>query len=156
VIAGQVLLACFFVMVGYSHALMSFDQIAQQARWLNDVPRWLNLLIGDAEIAGGLGLIIPAATRKVDARVWRQPPPTLLHRVLRSRQGDRHCSWMSRHTKAMGVTVVVRQEELGLPIVSLYNLRYRVPKPYQPLPCLVDVRGGPVEPDAFITVRRQQ
>ena len=59
----QVLLACFFVMVGYSHALMPFDQIAQQAAWMNDVPRWLSLFIGYAEISGGLGLIIPAATR---------------------------------------------------------------------------------------------
>jgi putative oxidoreductase len=59
----QVLLAGFFVMAGYSHALMPFDQIAQQATWMNDVPRWLSLFIGYAEIAGGLGLIIPAATR---------------------------------------------------------------------------------------------
>jgi putative oxidoreductase len=59
----QVLLACFFVMAGYSHALMPFDQIAQQATWMNDVPRWLSLFIGYAEIAGGLGLIIPAVTR---------------------------------------------------------------------------------------------
>ena len=59
----QVLLACFFVMVGYSHGLMPFDQIAQQATWMNDVPRWLSLFIGYAEIAGGPGLIIPAATR---------------------------------------------------------------------------------------------
>lgn len=59
----QVLLACFFVMVGYSHALMPFDQVAQEATWMNDVPRWLSLFIGYAEIAGGLGLIIPAATR---------------------------------------------------------------------------------------------
>lgn len=59
----QVPLACFFVMVGYSHALMPFDQIAQQATWMNDVPRWLSLFIGYAEIAGGLGLIIPASTR---------------------------------------------------------------------------------------------
>jgi putative oxidoreductase len=59
----QVPLGCFFVMVGYSHALMPFDQIAQQATWMNDVPRWLSLFIGFAEIAGGLGLIIPAATR---------------------------------------------------------------------------------------------
>ena len=59
----QVLLACFFVMVGYSHALMPFDQIAQEATWMNDVPRWLSLCIGYAEIAGGLGLVIPAATR---------------------------------------------------------------------------------------------
>jgi uncharacterized membrane protein YphA (DoxX/SURF4 family) len=59
----QVPLACFFVIVGCSHALMPFDQIAQQAAWMNDVPRWLSLFIGYAEIAGGLGLIIPAATR---------------------------------------------------------------------------------------------
>jgi hypothetical protein len=30
---------------------------------MNDVPRWLSLFIGYAEIVGGLGLIIPAATR---------------------------------------------------------------------------------------------
>jgi len=59
----QVLLGCFFVMVGYSHALMPFDQIAPQATWMNAVPRWLSLFIGFAEISGGLGLIIPAATR---------------------------------------------------------------------------------------------
>ena len=59
----QVLLAGFFVMVGYSHALMPFDEVAQQATWMNAVPRWLSLFIGYAEIAGGLGLIIPAATR---------------------------------------------------------------------------------------------
>ena len=60
---AQGALALFFLMVGYSHALMPFDQIAQQATWMNDVPRWLSLFIGYAEIAGGLGLIIPAATR---------------------------------------------------------------------------------------------
>jgi uncharacterized membrane protein len=61
--ALQVLLACFFVMVGYSHAIMPFEQIAREATWMNDVPRWLSLFIGYAEIAGGLGLIMPAATR---------------------------------------------------------------------------------------------
>ena len=66
----QVLLAGFFVMVGYSHALMPFDQIARQAAWMNDVPRWLSLFIGYAEIAGGLGLVIPAATRRAP---WLTP-----------------------------------------------------------------------------------
>ena len=59
----QVLVGGFFVMVGYSHALMPFDQIAPQATWMYDVPRWLSLFIGYAEIAGGLGVILPAATR---------------------------------------------------------------------------------------------
>lgn len=59
----QVLLACFFALVGWSHALMPFDQVAREATWMNDVPRWLGRFIGYAEIAGGLGLILPAATR---------------------------------------------------------------------------------------------
>jgi putative oxidoreductase len=66
----QALLACFFVMVGYSHSLAPFDQIAQQATWMNEVPRWLSLFIGYAEIVGGLGLIIPAVTRMAS---WLTP-----------------------------------------------------------------------------------
>ena len=59
----QVALALFFMMVGYSHALAPFDQVAQEAVWMQHVPRALSLFIGYAELAGGLGLIIPAATR---------------------------------------------------------------------------------------------
>ena len=59
----QVLLAFFFLMAGYSHALMPYDQIAQQATWMKHVPHALSRFIGYAEMAGGLGLIIPAATR---------------------------------------------------------------------------------------------
>ena len=59
----QVLLACFFVMVGYSHALAPLAQVSQEAVWMQHVPRALSLFIGYAELAGGLGLIIPAATR---------------------------------------------------------------------------------------------
>ena len=59
----QVALACFFTMVGYSHALAPFEQVAQQATWMQHVPRALSLFIGYAEIAGGLGLVVPAATR---------------------------------------------------------------------------------------------
>ncbi len=61
--AGQVLLALFFLMVGYSHGLMPYDEIAQQATWMKEVPHALGRFIGYAELAGGLGLIIPAATR---------------------------------------------------------------------------------------------
>ena len=59
----QVALALFFMMVGYSHALAPFDEVAQQATWMQHVPRALSLFIGYAELAGGLGLIVPAATR---------------------------------------------------------------------------------------------
>ncbi|MEW5916234.1 MAG: DoxX family protein [Gemmatimonadota bacterium] len=56
-------LGVWFTMVGYSHALAPYEEVSQQATWMLDVPRALSLFIGYAEIAGGLGLIIPAATR---------------------------------------------------------------------------------------------
>lgn len=59
----QVVLAVFFMMVGYSHAILPYDQIAEQATWMKEVPRGLSHFIGYAEIAGGVGLILPAATR---------------------------------------------------------------------------------------------
>ena len=59
----QVALGLFFMMAGYSHALAPFDEVVQQAIWMRDVPRALSLFIGYAEMAGGLGLILPAATR---------------------------------------------------------------------------------------------
>lgn len=68
--AVQVLLALFFVMVGYSHGLMPYDQIAEQAIWMKAVPHALGRFIGYAELAGGLGLIIPAATR---IKPWLTP-----------------------------------------------------------------------------------
>lgn len=68
--AVQLLLATFFVMVGYAHALAPFDEIAEQATWMKEVPRWLSLFIGYAELAGGVGVILPAATRLVP---WLSP-----------------------------------------------------------------------------------
>ena len=61
--AGQVLLCLFFIGVGYSHALAPFDQVSQEATWMLDVPRPLSLFIGYAEIAGGLGVVLPSVTR---------------------------------------------------------------------------------------------
>jgi uncharacterized membrane protein YphA (DoxX/SURF4 family) len=59
----QVALGLWFIMVGYSHGLAPYEEVSQQATWMLDVPRALSLFIGYAEIAGGLGLILPAATR---------------------------------------------------------------------------------------------
>jgi hypothetical protein len=49
---------------------MPYDEIAQQATWMNAVPHALGRFIGYAELAGGLGLIIPAATR---IKPWLTP-----------------------------------------------------------------------------------
>lgn len=59
----QILLGLFFIMVGYSHGLMPYDEIAAQAVWMDQVPHGLARFIGYAELAGGVGLILPAATR---------------------------------------------------------------------------------------------
>ena len=67
---GQGVLALFFLMVGYSHGLLPYDEIARQATWMNEVPHALGRFIGYAELAGGLGLILPAATR---IKPWLTP-----------------------------------------------------------------------------------
>ena len=67
---GQLLLGAFFLMVGYSHAILPYEEIAEQATWMKEMPRWLSLFIGYAELAGGAGLILPAATR---IKPWLTP-----------------------------------------------------------------------------------
>lgn len=59
----QVLLALAFVVAGTSHAFR-YEQFAArpQMAWANAVGRDRMRLIGLAEIAGGIGLIVPAVT----------------------------------------------------------------------------------------------
>jgi putative oxidoreductase len=59
----QLLLASFFVLVGWSHAILPYEEIAEQATWMKEMPRWLSLFIGYAEIAGGVGVLLPSVTR---------------------------------------------------------------------------------------------
>ena len=79
----QLLLASFVVMVGYSHALMPFDQIRQQATWMNDVPRGLatimilaipfHVLKGEASVTWMHALIAALAAFVAWGR-WRKVP----------------------------------------------------------------------------------
>jgi uncharacterized membrane protein YphA (DoxX/SURF4 family) len=59
----QLLLAAFFLMAGINHGLKPIAEAAQSSPWITGVPVWLARFIGFAEIAGALGLVIPAATR---------------------------------------------------------------------------------------------
>jgi putative oxidoreductase len=59
----QVLLGAAFVVGGLMKAIMPVADLAQNAAWTADVPLALLRFIGVAELAGGLGLILPAATR---------------------------------------------------------------------------------------------
>ena len=59
----QVLLAVFFILFGFMKAFLPIDGIADQMPFVLDVPEALVRFIGVAEIAGALGLILPAITR---------------------------------------------------------------------------------------------
>lgn len=59
----QILLALAFLATGFMKLTTPVDQLAQNMAWINDVPLWLVKFIGLAELAGGLGLILPALTR---------------------------------------------------------------------------------------------
>jgi hypothetical protein len=96
-------------MVGYSHALAPYEQVSQQATWMQDVPRALSLFIGYAEVAGGLGLILPAATRIAP---WLTPLAALglatimiLAIVFHVARGEASVIWI--HTLLAGLALFV-------------------------------------------------
>jgi uncharacterized membrane protein YphA (DoxX/SURF4 family) len=60
---AQLILSAFFLMAGFSHGLAPIADAAKMAPWVADVPVWLVRFIGTAELAGGLGVLLPAATR---------------------------------------------------------------------------------------------
>ena len=59
----QVLLALAFGAAGVMKAFTPIVDISTQMAWVAATPDWLVRFIGFAEIAGALGMILPAATR---------------------------------------------------------------------------------------------
>jgi uncharacterized membrane protein YphA (DoxX/SURF4 family) len=59
----QVLLGLAFLAAGGMKLIQPYAELAQQMAWVSDVPEVLVRFIGVAEVLGGLGLILPAATR---------------------------------------------------------------------------------------------
>lgn len=59
----QLLLAIFALLAGVNHALRPLDEAAGAAPWTALVPPVLVRLVGWSELAAGLGLVLPAATR---------------------------------------------------------------------------------------------
>lgn len=59
----QILLALAFGMAGVMKATTPLDQLGAAMSWVQAVPGWLVRFIGVSELAGALGLILPAATR---------------------------------------------------------------------------------------------
>jgi len=69
--AAQALLALFFLAAGYGHAFRSVADLAKmRAAWAADVPLAMLRFIGAAELAGAVGLVVPAATRVLPQLTW--------------------------------------------------------------------------------------
>lgn len=60
---AQILLAVMFGMAGLMKLSQSIDALATSLPWVTTVPEMLVRFIGAAELAGALGLILPALTR---------------------------------------------------------------------------------------------
>src|SRR6266576_2595396 len=59
----QCLLAIVFVFTGFMKAFMPWEVVARNMDVFRDMPHWLPRFIGLCELAGGVGLILPALTR---------------------------------------------------------------------------------------------
>jgi uncharacterized membrane protein YphA (DoxX/SURF4 family) len=60
---AQLLLAVLFGWAGYTKLFTPIADLAPMMAWAPEFPEWLVRFIGAAEIAGALGMILPAATR---------------------------------------------------------------------------------------------
>ena len=54
----QVVLGLYFVGIGIMHFVVP-DGLPDALSWMYDLPTWLHVVSGTAEIAGGLGLVLP-------------------------------------------------------------------------------------------------
>ena len=59
----QVLLAALFFLVGYTHAIAPIAVAIARASWIAALPVPLVRFIGVTELAGALGILLPAASR---------------------------------------------------------------------------------------------
>ena len=60
---AQLLLAAAFLLVGHTHAIAPIEVAVARAPWVASLPVALVRFIGVAELAGALGILLPAATR---------------------------------------------------------------------------------------------
>src|SRR5690348_8668544 len=60
---AQALLAFFYAFAGFTKLFTPIPDLVPMMAWAPTLPEWLVRFIGLAEIAGALGLILPALTR---------------------------------------------------------------------------------------------
>jgi uncharacterized membrane protein YphA (DoxX/SURF4 family) len=58
----QVLLGIFFILNGIQHFIVP-PGLPELFQWMYDLPTWLHLVSGTAELLGGLGLILPGVLK---------------------------------------------------------------------------------------------
>ena len=63
----QALLSLFFLLAGVAHGLLPIAQAAKNAPWAADLPVPLVKFIGIAELAGAVGVVLPALVRILPA-----------------------------------------------------------------------------------------
>ena len=61
----QILLSLFSLAAGWNHGLRPISDTIQSSSWAADLPMGLVRFIGVAELAAGVGFMLPAATRIV-------------------------------------------------------------------------------------------
>ena len=59
----QILLSLFSLAAGWNHGLRPISDTIQSSPWAADLSMELVRFIGEAELAAGVGLLLPAATR---------------------------------------------------------------------------------------------
>jgi uncharacterized membrane protein len=60
---GQALLAAVFLLVGFTHAIAPIAAAIARAPWVASLPVPLVRFIGVTELAGAIGILLPAASR---------------------------------------------------------------------------------------------
>ena len=60
---AQVLLALVFGAAGFMKVTMPLPDLAGMLTWPGNFPSWLVRFIGTAELAGAIGILVPALTR---------------------------------------------------------------------------------------------
>lgn len=61
--AAQIVLALLFGAAGVMKTFLPIADLSGQMNWVTVTPDWLVRFIGAAELAGAIGVILPAATR---------------------------------------------------------------------------------------------
>lgn len=60
--AIQAILALLFLLEGGVRSFLPIETLAPRMHWVKDAPAWFVRFVGACEVAGAVGLILPAAT----------------------------------------------------------------------------------------------